>query len=79
MEKKMVNLVVTKKINPSPCCVGIWHMLAGILMVILGTYVWFNPFVSLMALSLYIGIALMIIGAGYICTYIHSFSDSFRM
>ena len=62
----MVNLVVTKKISPSPCCVGIWHMLAGILMVILGTYVWFNPFVSLLALSLYIGIALMIIGAGYV-------------
>ncbi len=58
------NLVKIK--NPAQsCCVGIWHLIAGILMLILGVYVWLNPFVSLLALSLYIGIALIIIGAGY--------------
>jgi len=62
----MVDLVITKNPAPTPCCAGIWHLLAGILMVVLGTYVWFNPFISLMALSLYIGIALIVIGAGYI-------------
>ena len=64
----MVDVIVTKNSAPVPCCSGMWHLLAGILMVILGTYVWFNPFVSLMALSLYIGIALIVIGAGYIGT-----------
>lgn len=62
----MVDVLITKNSAPSPCCAGMWHLLAGILMIILGTYVWFNPLVSLIALSLYIGIALMIIGAGYI-------------
>ena len=64
----MVNVIVTKNSAPVPCCSGMWHLLAGILMVILGTYVWFNPFVSLLALSLYIGIALIVIGAGYVST-----------
>ena len=49
-----------------PCCLGLWHLLAGVLMIILGFYVWFNPFVSLIALSLYVGAALIIIGAGYV-------------
>ncbi len=62
----MVDLVITKNPAPTPCCAGIWHLFAGILMVVLGTYVWFNPFISLLALSLYIGIALIVIGAGYI-------------
>ncbi|MBQ8870921.1 MAG: DUF308 domain-containing protein [Alphaproteobacteria bacterium] len=64
----MVDLVITKNIAPTPCCAGIWHMLAGILMIVLGTYVWFNPFISLMALSLYIGVALIVIGAGYVAS-----------
>ena len=61
----MVDLII-KNSEPTPCCAGLWHFLAGILMVVLGTYIWFNPFVSLMALSLYIGIALIVIGSGYI-------------
>ncbi len=48
------------------CCAGTWHLLAGILMIILGAYVWFNPIVSLVALSLYLGAGLIVIGAGYI-------------
>ena len=51
-----------------PCCLGLWHLLAGILMIILGIYVWLNPLVSLLALSLYIGAALIIIGAGYVAS-----------
>ncbi len=62
----MVDLVIEKNNPPSPCCSGIWHLFAGILMMVLGTYVWFNPFISLVALSLYIGIALIVIGSGYI-------------
>lgn len=62
----MVNVKVKAEPAKQTCCVGIWHLLAGILMVVLGGYVWFNPVISLVALSLYIGAALIIIGAGYI-------------
>lgn len=44
---------------------GIWHLLAGILMALLGVYVWFNPQVTLMALALYLGIVFIIAGAAY--------------
>lgn len=54
--------------SKAPCCLGIWHLLAGVLMIILGIYVWFNPLVSLIALSLYIGAALIIIGGGYVAS-----------
>ena len=57
--------------NKPACCVGIWHLLAGILTVALGIYVWINPMVSLMALSLYIGVALIVIGIGYIATSVN--------
>lgn len=57
--------VETEKTRPT-CCLGVWHLLAGILMLLVGAYVWFNPVVSLVALSLYLGAALIVIGAGYI-------------
>lgn len=60
----MVNIKI-KTEKPS-CCVGIWHLLAGVLMLLIGAYVWLNPVASLIALSLYLGIGLMIVGAGYI-------------
>lgn len=64
--------MVDVKIHTEPakptCCVGVWHLLAGILMVVLGIYVGMNPIVSLVALSLYIGAALIVIGAGYVAS-----------
>lgn len=45
---------------------GIWHLVAGILMAVLGVYVWFNPAVSLLALALYLGIVFIVVGAGYV-------------
>lgn len=44
---------------------SIWHLVAGIIMVATGIYVWFNPAVTLMALALYLGIVFIVIGAGY--------------
>ncbi len=51
--------------------VGFWHLIAGIMMLFLGFYVWLNPLASLLGLALYIGIAFMVIGAGY---FLASFS-----
>lgn len=62
----MVDVQIHKNEQKPVCCIGLWHLLAGILMVILGVYVWLNPIVSLVALSLYIGAALIVIGAGYV-------------
>lgn len=45
--------------------VSIWHLAAGILMTLLGIYVWFNPEVTLVALALYLGIVFIVVGAGY--------------
>lgn len=42
---------------------GFWHLFAGIIMVILGFYVWFNPVASLLGLALYIGIAFIVVGS----------------
>ena len=53
--------------------IGIWHLIAGIIMALLGVYVWLNPVVSLVALALYLGIGFIIVGAGYI-----AFSFSFQ-
>ena len=43
-----------------------WHLLAGVLMIVLGLCVWFNPLASLLGLALYIGIAFLLVGAGYL-------------
>lgn len=48
------------------CCAGFWHLIAGLAMVIIGFFIWFNPALSLIALSLYLGTVLVVIGAGYI-------------
>ena len=45
--------------------IGLWHLAAGIIMVLLGFYVWFNPMTSLLALALYLGVAFILIGAVY--------------
>ncbi len=45
-----------------------WRMCIGVIMTILGFYIILNPLESLLALALYIGIAFIIAGVGYIVT-----------
>ena len=59
-------MVKTQAAAPDRPVVGIWHLIAGIIMAVLGIYVWFNPVVSLVALALYLGIAFIVVGAGYL-------------
>jgi len=51
-------------------CAPLWHLIAGILMLFVGGFVWLNPEIGLIGLSLYLGGALIVIGAGYITTSI---------
>lgn len=44
---------------------GIWHLIAGIVIAVLGVYVWFNPAATLLGLALYLGIIFIVVGAGY--------------
>ena len=46
--------------------ISLWHLIAGVVMVLLGVFLWFNPAASLLALALYLGIAFIVIGLGYI-------------
>lgn len=50
---------------------GYWHLIAGILMIILGLYILFNPVASLIGLALYIGVVFIVVGSGY---FVASFS-----
>ena len=52
---------------------GIWHLIAGIIMLILGVLVWTNPMSSLYAIAIYVGAILFILGCGYVT---FSFSES---
>jgi len=58
----MVKNVQVKTTVQTP---GFWHIFGGIVMVLLGIYVIFNPAVSLLGLALYMGIAFIVVGAGY--------------
>lgn len=73
----MAQVKINEEYARPTCCVGIWHLIAGILMLILGVYVWFNPLASLIALALYIGIGLIVIGAGYIGSSVNTDSGWF--
>ncbi len=44
---------------------NIWHLVAGILMALLGVYIWMNPAATLVAMALYLGIIFIVVGAGY--------------
>ncbi len=48
-----------------------WNLAAGIIMLILGLVVWFNPFSTLLALAFYIGIGFVLVGAFYIMSSIN--------
>ena len=52
---------------------SIWHLIAGIIMFVLGILVWANPLSSLYAIAIYVGAALFILGCGYVAS---SFSAS---
>ena len=43
-----------------------WNLVAGIVMLILGLVIWFNPFGTMLALAAYIGIGFMLAGVFYV-------------
>lgn len=51
---------ITKLKNPK------WNLVAGIIMMILGIFVWLNPFGTMLALAFYLGLGFVLAGAFYI-------------
>ncbi|MBE6467733.1 MAG: hypothetical protein E7004_03985 [Alphaproteobacteria bacterium] len=45
---------------------GKWNLFAGIIMLLLGLMVWFNPFDTLLALAFYIGVGFIVTGFLYL-------------
>lgn len=43
-----------------------WNLFAGVVMMVLGLIIWFNPFDTLLALAFYIGLGFMIAGLFYL-------------
>jgi uncharacterized membrane protein HdeD (DUF308 family) len=53
-------MVVAKYVNSR------WNLFAGVVMILLGLVVWFNPFDTLLALAFYIGLGFIITGFLYL-------------
>ena len=47
-----------------------WNLVAGIVMLFLGGFVWFNPFGTMLALAFYIGVGFVLAGAFYVMSSI---------
>ena len=45
---------------------GIWHLIAGLIMMLTGVLIWLNPMASLLALAFYLGLIIFLLGSGYI-------------
>lgn len=45
---------------------SLWHLVAGVVMMVLGIVVWVNPLSSLYVMAIYLGAALFLLGCGYI-------------
>lgn len=53
---------------------GIWHLIAGIIMLILGIVVWANPAASLLGIAFYFGLMIFLLGCGYITFSLSQYS-----
>lgn len=53
---------------------SIWHLIAGVIMLILGILIWANPASSLLAIAFYFGLVLFLLGCGYISFSLSQYS-----
>ena len=53
---------------------SIWHLIAGLIMVILGIVIWANPAQSLLAIAFYLGLIIFLLGCGYITFSLSQYS-----
>lgn len=53
---------------------SIWHLIAGLIMLILGVMIWANPAASLLAMGFYFGLIIFLLGCGYIAFSLSQYS-----
>ena len=53
---------------------SIWHLVAGLIMLILGVMIWANPAPSLLAMAFYLGVVIFLLGCGYIAFSLSQYS-----
>jgi len=53
---------------------SIWHFIAGLIMLVLGIMIWANPAASLLAMALYFGLILFLLGCGYVIFALSQYS-----
>ena len=53
---------------------GMWHLIAGVIMLILGIVVWANPMESLLGIAFYFGLMIFLLGCGYITFSLSQYS-----
>lgn len=46
-----------------------WLLFVSLIMIVVGLYTWFHPVGAMMALALYLGIILILVGIGYLWAY----------
>lgn len=45
---------------------SIWHLVAGVIMLVLGMLIWANPSASLVGIAFYFGLMIFCLGCGYV-------------
>jgi uncharacterized membrane protein HdeD (DUF308 family) len=53
---------------------SIWHLISGLIMLILGIVIWANPTASLLGMAFYLGLMLFMLGCGYITFSLSEYS-----
>lgn len=53
---------------------SIWHLIAGLIMLVMGIVIWANPAASLLAIAFYLGLILFLLGCGYITFSLSQYS-----
>lgn len=53
---------------------SIWHLIAGLVMLVLGIIIWANPASSLLAMAFYLGLMLFLLGCGYVTFSLSEYS-----
>ncbi len=53
---------------------SIWHLISGLIMLILGIVIWANPAASLLGMAFYLGLMLFLLGCGYITFSLSEYS-----
>ena len=62
----IVSEIKDGEINSTEIKPSRWRLVSGIIMLFFAAYIWFHPLATMMGLALYLGIAFIVMGIGYL-------------